>query len=413
MARGTSGKRRPRVLFLTASYPTPETPATGIFVREHALAVSPHCDVAVVHLDRADGVKGLYEVEEARGEELPTWRIRYPRRPAPLSYAGNAAAALAGLRLVRGRGLDPDLIHAHFFLAGLPAVLLGRLHRKPVVITEHWGIFLPSNPDELSRLMHRAARFAFEHAEVVLPVSEDLEQALAAQGVRARFRVVPNAVDERLFHPAAGPSRTSGDPWRLLTVGVMYEAKGYDLLLEAAARLRAEGCAFRLDVVGDGPLLREYQDLAGQLGLDGTVAFHGYAAKPEIAGLMRQADLFVLASRFDNSPCALIEALASGLPVVATAVGGVPELVAESDGLLADPSAESIAGQIAVALDRLDRFDRDGISRRAHARFGAEPIGRELAEIYAECLHRRGAGRRGRTVPARRLNRSRSLGDAG
>jgi glycosyltransferase involved in cell wall biosynthesis len=122
------------------------------------------------------------------------------------------------------------------------------------------------------------------------------------------------------------------------------------------------------------------------------VTFHGLRPKPELAALMREADLFVLASRFENNPCVAIEAMASGLPVVATRVGGLPELVDERSGLLAEPrDPESIAARIGEALRRLDRFDREEIARRTRERFGREQVASLLAEVYQEALSPRAA----------------------
>ena len=169
------------------------------------------------------------------------------------------------------------------------------------------------------------------------------------------------------------PSSTRAEPrrrlTRLLAVGLLYEAKGYELLLEAVARLAAEGRAFHLDVVGDGPNRAAYEDLAVSLGVADRITFHGLKTKEEVAAFMRSADLFVLTSRYDNNPCVLIEAMASGLPVVATAVGGIPEIVDPGSGRLATPNDPgSIATEIAAALDGLDGFDRPAIARSAEGR---------------------------------------------
>ena len=373
---------RTKVLFLTSAYPTPEAMTSGIFVREHARAAARECDVAVVHLDRSDGIRVLRRQAAVAGEEFPTWRVRYPRRPLPLSYLGHVAAAVAGYRAARRAGFDPDVIHAHFFLAGVPAVLLGAVYRKPVVITEHWSVFLPSDPMRLGPLSRRLAKFAFERAAFVLPVSEALRDGIRAAGIEARFRIVPNAVDPLVFHPPAAPHAGR----RLLTVGGLYAAKAHDVLLRAAALLAECEPEVRLDIVGDGELRAECERLAATLGISDRVAFHGERPKSEVARLMREADVFVLASRYENNPCAVLEALMSGLPVVATRVGGVPEIVNADNGLLVEPGdAPALARASGAALAR-DDFDRPAIARAAAARYGLEPVGDALAAVYADAL---------------------------
>jgi glycosyltransferase involved in cell wall biosynthesis len=383
-----SGSHR-KVLFLTASYPTPEHALLGTFVKEHARAVALHYDVAVAHLDRRDGVKGVLELAPARDEEFPTVRASYPRAPAPVSYAANMLAAGAALRALRRRGFSPDVIHAHFFLAGVPAVVLGRILRKPVVLTEQWSIFLPSDPGTLSPSMQRIARFAFERADLVLPVSEALRDGIEAIGAKARFRVVPNVVDLDRFELGAAHPATNERPHRLIGVGGLYEPKGWEFLLEAIAIRARERRDFHLDIVGDGDLRAQYEELARQLEIEDLVSFHGWVSKDEVARRLLEADLFVLTSRYDSNPCAMLEALACGVPVVGTAVGGIPEIVGDGMGLLAkaeDPP--SIAAQIDAALAS-DAWDHDRIARTARARYGAEHIGRELAAVYDEVLARK------------------------
>ena len=379
-----------KVLFLTSAYPTPDEPAAGVFVREHALAAAGHADVAVLHLDRRAGARGLTRPTPVAGEPLPTWRVSYPYRPLPLSLAAHLAGSVVGYR---GTAFRPDLLHAHFFLAGLPAVLLGRALGKPVVVTEQWSIFLPSDPMPLTRPLRAAAKLTFERAELVLPPSDALRRAIESYGIAARFRIVPNVADTTRFRP--GGERPAGPP-RLLAVGLLYEAKGYEYLLEAVSILARAGRDLRLDVVGDGPRRDEYEALTDRLAIRDRVAFHGLVPKDEVARFMREADAFVLASRYDNNPSVLVEALACGLPTVATDVGGIPELVDDGNGLLARPrDAAHLAERIGELLDGLDRYDRPAIAARAASRFGRDAVGRQLAAAYEEAGELR-SRRRGR-----------------
>jgi glycosyltransferase involved in cell wall biosynthesis len=368
------------VLFLTTSYPGPRSPVAGIFVREHAHAAALHANVAVVHLDRSAGFGSV----RVPGEDFPTWRVRYPYSPQPVSMAAHLAAAYVSWRRVRASGFEPDLIHAHFFLAGAPAVLLARRRALPVVVTEQWSIFTRPDQSELTPALRRIASFAYGGADLVLPVSRALQAGIEAHGLHPPMRIVPNVVDTGLFHPAGARNG------RLLSVGMMVEAKGQEYLLEAIALLAAQGRDVQLDLVGDGPLRPQLEAIVAARGLGERVRFLGLLPKPEVAQRMAEAGLFVLTSRYDNNPCVVIEAMASGLPVVATAVGGIPELVDERSGRLAPPQDPAgIAAEIAAALDGLAQYDRDAIAVEARRRFGQAEIGAELAGIYAEVGARR------------------------
>lgn len=362
------------VLFLTTNWPRPDLPIDGIFVREHARAAALNAEVRVLHLDRSAGRTGLAETEPIAGEEPPTLRIRYRRFGKPLSLAAFVGGPLAAYRRLRREGFEPDVLHANSHLSALPALTLGRLHRKPVVYSEHWSAFLPDNPAELAGGMSALARLALRGADVVLPVSDAMRRALEAAGSPKRIEVVPNVVDERLFHPGG-----KGEPGLLLTAGMLgeNEAKGVDYLLRAVALVDG----VRLEVVGDGLLRPEYERLARELGIADRVDFQGFLPKAELAERMRGASLFVLASRFENNPCVVLEAMASGLPIVATRVGGLPELVDETSGILVEPrDPEDIARGISAALE--GRFDRAAIAKLAVERYGREAIGGLLAEIY-------------------------------
>jgi glycosyltransferase involved in cell wall biosynthesis len=341
--------------------------------------VARHADVAVLHLDRSPHHTGLPRVVHVEDEALPTWRVTYPWSPMPVSGALHFVAAVRGWNAVRRAGFRPDLVHSHFFLAGVPGDALARALRVPAVVTEHWSVFLPDDPMELTPLLRRSASFAYRNADVVLPVSRALQKSIEMHGLRARrFEVVPNSVDTEVF--TLGEGQRNG---RLLAVGMLLDAKAYDVLLPAVATLDVG-----LDVVGDGPLRGELEALARSLGVADRVTLHGVLPKPEVARLMREAELFVLASRYENNPCSLIEALASGLPVVATAVGGVPELVTEANGRLAQSEdSDGLAAEIRAAL--AGAYDRAAISADAHRRYGAATIGDMLAGVYASVLRGR------------------------
>jgi glycosyltransferase involved in cell wall biosynthesis len=375
-----------RVLYLTTEWPNEAVPNNGIFVREFAHAAATVADIAVVAIDRSRGGKGLFDVTRLPDERLPVWRVRYRSFPRPLSYLAYVLGTMSALRRAKAAGFTPDVVHTHSFRATLLAALL--VH-KPIVYTEQWSIFLPDNPNELPPALQRAARIAFRRAQIILPPSDAMRRALQELAPRAAFRVIPNVVDHEAFPLKEGAP--SADPSELLCAGMMTEngSKGIDYLLEAAALLAGRGRRFELHLAGDGPRRAEYEALAQSLGIAERVHFHGLIPKAELSALMRRADLFVLASRFDNNPCVIIEAMASGLPVVATRVGGVPEMVTEGTGLLVEPhDPQALADGIDQALERLDEFDAAAISEYAATRYGSSAVAAELRGVYADASRR-------------------------
>lgn len=367
---------RPRVLFITSSYPTSEHPAFGVFVLEHAHAVAPYAEVAVIHLERRDDVRRV-SVHREYDAEFPTWHVRYPYRPNAWSVAGSLIAAFLGYRAVRRSGYTPDLIHAHFFLAALPASLLSFVTGTPFVETEQWTIFLPEDPSELTPGLRLGARVALHRARMVMPVSKSLQRAMAASGIRRPFRVVPNAVDTSLFRPGPGGGGES-----LVTVGALNAQKGMDVLLRAFAKAQKLRPNLTLDLVGDGPDRSDLEHLAVELGVQDSVAFHGLLEKDAIARMLGESDLFVLASRFDNNPCVLVEAQAAGLPIVATSVGGIAEIVDGNGALVERDDVDALAAAIETTLSELWRLDKHAIAASANDRYSFDVVGRAFADVY-------------------------------
>jgi glycosyltransferase involved in cell wall biosynthesis len=378
-----------RVLVVPKWYPWPDRPVFGIFCREQARALARRHDVVVLASDavRNPGF-AVFELTDAVEDGLRTLRVRY-RRPRfrPAAMGCQIIAMLVALLTLRRGRWRPDVVHAHVYSAGLPALILGRLSRARVVVTEHYTGFVRGRITGSDLL---TARLAFRYADLVAPVSANLARAIEAIEPRARVRVVENVVDTDVFHPApeARGAPREGRPARLLTVAALATKKGHRYLLEALAALRAGNRRHdvTLELVGDGEERGRLEELARHLDLGEAVRFYGEQPKERVAELMREADLFVLPSLYENLPCSLIEATASGLRCVATAVGGVGEIIDnDGAGILCRPGdAQALAGAISSALERIPPPDRAALAARARERFGYEAFERTWTRLYTE-----------------------------
>ena len=335
-----------KILFLTRSYPTREAPVVAPFTRDHFRAASLFAEVAVLHAQKTRGEIGPVEKEEE------VIRVRFRRRPFP-----------AIRRALPELPFRPDLVHGHFYDAAGATLLTARRLGVPFVLTEH---------STLARPLTRLERCAFREAGRVMPVSRMLQASL---GLEARYEVVPNVVDLDYFRPAP---RIPEKVRRLVAVTRMTPVKGVPDLLEALRLLKRDD--WHCDLIGGGERLEEYKALC-----DDRFTFHGELHRPEVAARLQQADLFVLASRLETFSVATIEAMACGVPVVATACGGPEELVGPESGEIVpagDPAA--MADAIDRALSR--RFDSEAISRGVAGRFSAEAVGARLRAVYESVL---------------------------
>jgi glycosyltransferase involved in cell wall biosynthesis len=372
---------RLRILVVPKWYPWPEDPMRGPFCREHARALATRHDVVVLPSFAMPRPGFLaYRLEDRLEEGLRTLRLRY-RRPflRPPAMGFQLAGMLAALRRLRREGWVPDVVHAHVYQAGLPALALGRRAGAPVVITEHYTGFERGLVTGYDRLI---ARTAFQSADLVAPVSSYLARYVTEIAPKARVRVLPNVVDTGVFRPPA-QLREPGEGLRLLTVGALADKKGQSYLIEAMARLDPARNA-TLDIVGGGPLRAELEALAARLGLADRVRLRGELPKEQVAQLMRESDVFVLPSIYETFGCVLIEAMASGLPVVATAVGGVPEVVLDGEGRLVEPrDPDALAQAIEATLTQETMERRAAQAERTAERYGYPAFAQVWTEAYA------------------------------
>ena len=354
-------------------------------MRDQALAAARTNRVVVLYNEGpAWSVRRLFELREGEEEGLRTLRVRH--RASALPRAGSVLAVgglEAGLDRLRRDGFRPDVIHAHTLAAAAAALALGRAHRIPVVVSEHWSAFALRT---LSTWEARLARLVFERVDLVCPVSERLREAVAAYAPRARLRVVGNPVDTALFASVRRRPPSPSGPARLLAVGLLGEKKGMGRLLDALA-WRNGARPVVLDLVGEGPAAAELGRQARELGVGDTVRFRGLMAREDIARLMGEVDLFVLPSLIETFGVALVEALAAGLPVVATDVGVAREVVDKRSGVVVPPDdVGALAQAIEQALARLPEYDPSGAAAVVRERFSPEAVGRQWDEVYRSVL---------------------------
>ena len=267
------------------------------------------------------------------------WR---PRGTA-LATAYFVEAMLAGYRLQQA-----GIAHVHSEFSSTVALILGRVFDIGTSVTLHGPAeFVDPEGFRIAEKVS-AAKFVcgisyFGRSQIMLWSSpEDWD----------KVEVTPLGIDVGKWLPA--PFRERPSPFALISVGRLAAVKGYPLLVEAVARLVAQGRDVRLTLVGDGPERGYLEEQARRLGISTQIVFAGWKNQAELRELYQNSDLSVLSSFAEGVPVVLMEAMAAGVPCVAPRITGIPELIRHGvDGLLVTPSdTEELAAAIAELMDK-------------------------------------------------------------
>ena len=303
-----------------------------------------------------------------------------------LDFFGKGRLDLGVWRGVRRlvRQLRPDLVHAHGARAALPLAIPWRSTSRPLIYSVH-GYHFPPKPPGLRALGALAERWCSARAAATVFVCDHDRELAAHHGILARCRrsqVIRNAIVTDGL-PAA-PHRDD----RLVFAGRLVEQKDPLILIEALDQLRAERLS--LLVIGDGPLREALHARAARSGLLARIEFRGALPHEAAVDALAEGGILLLPSRWEGLPMVVLEAMAIGLPVVAAAVGGVPEaIVHDETGLLVERRAPR---DYAEAVRRLLR-DRDLRARlveqarsRVAERFSWTVAKQDYLDLYRRLL---------------------------
>ena len=355
-------------------------------------------------------------------EELGVPVVTIPHLHREISPVRDLLATVRLARIMRAE--RPAILHTHTAKAGavgrVAALLAGRSRPPIIVHTFHghvlrgyFGRFWTGVFRLLERLLARIT-------DALVAVSPEVRDELVAFGVApaSKFRVIRLGIelDQRVARDDQARRRTRrvmgvrDGRFVVGWIGRMTAVKRTDVVLESFRRLREQGVDAVLCMVGDGPDRRSVEDLAAELGVMRDCLFPGY--QEDVGPFFAAFDVFVLPSGNEGTPVTAIEALASGCPVVATRVGGVPDVVREGeDGFLVDPGAvEDIAERLArLARDPALRARMGEAGRtRVVPRYAVERLVDDVDGLYRRLLARKGVSVEGAGTPRTPVSSARS-----
>jgi teichuronic acid biosynthesis glycosyltransferase TuaC len=375
----------PHLLVYSSQFPTPGDPNGGVFTLQLARALGRSVEVSVVcPIPWRPAVGWLSRGVSARwyaGVPRTMWHgdlfVHYPRYwhlpwvSGPLQPTLQVLAAAAAVRRIdRARAID--CINGHFvFPDGVAATRLARRLAVPVFLT---ALGSDINVYAQQRLRRPQIVRALRRADAVSAVSRALAERIVDLGTeRKKVHWIPNGVDaDRFFRvrgrPASALRHEMGLADRdkvLVFVGRLHSVKGLNHLLEALHALRSTGrLGFATILVGDGDRRSELEGYVRTHSLSDVVCLPGEVPHHDVPRWLQAADVFCLPSLMEGMPNVILEAQACGLPVVATRVGGIPDMVAAGAGILVEPGRPDALAEALDTAMHID-WDRDWIARAA------------------------------------------------
>lgn len=382
---------RKKILWLCSWYPGRNEPFSGDFIQRHARAAALFNDIHVIHLagDTSGKIKDKESVIQTDGgltEHLIYFAVKKTFIGRILTHYRWLFLCKQAIRNYIIKNGKPDLVHVHVPMkAGIPAIWLKKRYKVPFVVTEHWGIYnsvVTDRFEKRSRLFRRYTKKIFTNASRFISVSKFLGDGVNRLVVKKEYTVIPNAADTQLFFPAGNKSPV----FRFIHVSNMVPLKNAEGILRAFAVLQQKNSNTELVMVGDtDPAIRTF---AGSLNIpQGKIIFKGEVSYAQVADEMQKANCLVLFSNIENSPCVIGEALCCGLPVIATSVGGIPELVDTNNSLLVNPGDETaLANAMDTIMITSNRYDAERIAANAASRFSYTSVGKQFDQVYSDLI---------------------------
>lgn len=379
------------VLCLPSFYPTAHLPQNGTFFRtQFEVLARQGVTTGVAYLERL-GLRRDLSLSNLSGYRFqPVYSqeglLHVVRRKGWYLFGG---AQLAGLMTSHFTALAvgdyirrygrPDLLHAHQAQwAGVAACLASRWFGIPYLVTEHSHYLLTG---ELPRSVLPMIITAYAHAARVIAVSHVLADVIASFGIIDTLQIIPNGVDENFFTLPTAPPRH--DYFQFISIGRLVTEKRFDLLLRAFARLIRHVPYARLLIVGDGPEYANLLALRDELSL--SVTFTGSLHAQAVRDALQSSDALVSCSDVETFGIVLLEAMACGVPVIATRSGGPKDIVTEQSGLLVPPQDVTA---LADAMRQMcyTRYTREAVRQYAVERFGYAQIAARILHLYEEVM---------------------------
>lgn len=370
------------ICVVSRGYPTDVYKMNGIFEYDQAkaLAEAGHRVVMAVVDLRSFRRKRKWGIEHFQRDGVDIYAINVPVGRVPVSlrnWIGIRAIRRLSALIEKQQG-RPEILHAHFTDIAYIASDWARREKVPFVVTEHASAM---NQKEVPPSLIATAKKAYGCADCLIAVGSGLAESIRIKtGFHAK--IVGNIVDTQQFTYL--PHSKKDDVFRIVTAGNLIPSKGMDFLVDCFEVFHWKHPHSSLTIMGQGPMMPTLRQAVYDKALTDCVFLEGLCSREKMAKIYHESDIFVLSSYSETFGVVYIEAMAAGLPVIATRCGGPEDFVTEKNGILIPVGDRD---ELVRAMERLwedyARYDRAAIAEDAASRFSAEAIARQLTDIYS------------------------------
>jgi L-malate glycosyltransferase len=370
------------ILVLSHSYPDIKNKWRGIFVQEQVKALGTRHNVILVYF-KADYTRFApfsdYSFIKKQNGRVTEYEVTVNKSLPVITQIKLLTNTYRFIKTEILTQKKPDIIHSHLtYPGGFLGTIIQQKDKIPNVITEHSTIRLYFR----SWLHKQCVKYALRKTNTVISVSKSLREEIVAFCQRPVI-VINNIVDVSKFDLVKSSQQLT------LNIGFLgglnNSNKGLDLLLRSVSLLRRKDIV--LHIGGDGMLLGNFKSMAKNLGIDGICNFNGEISRSGISEFFSKLDFFVLPSRYETFGIVLIEAMACGLPVIATKCGGPEEIVTPATGLLIQKeSVEELKKAIENISENLEKYNKEAIRNYANENFGQGVFIERTSELYRRII---------------------------
>lgn len=308
------------------------------------------------------------------------WNI-YPKLPKKQASNWVKQAIKLADKYIKKYGV-PDIIQAHSTLwGGYAAMILSKKYNIPYIVTEHCSDYILTEVDEWKK---EEMIKVFKNSSKVLAVSSDFAERLKVYLGETSIEVIHNSVDTEFFRLKKDVKKEN---FEILNVGFLNKNKGVDTLIRAFGKAFHDIPNIRLKIGSNGKELENLKKICKELHIEDKVIFLGGIDRQEVRDNMMYSDLFVLSSRFETFGVVLIEALATGTPIIATKCGGPQDIVTEKVGKLVDvDDIDGLAKTLEFMYQNYDCYNKKEIREYCCEKFSNKVIGENTLKIYNDII---------------------------